>query len=62
VKNRPLGVKVSTYLDDATDAVMLDARIGRLNDGTTYASDITLDAKAKNLRVTVQNSGYRKVN
>jgi hypothetical protein len=62
VKNRPLGVKVATYLDDPTDAVMLDVRMGRLNDGTTYASDITLDAKAKNLRVSVQNSGYRKTN
>jgi len=33
-----------------------------LNDGTTYASDITLDAKAKELKVAVQNSGYRKSN
>jgi hypothetical protein len=60
VNNRALGVKVSTYLDDAKDAVLLDVRMGQLNDGTTYASDITLDAKAKNLKVTVQNSGYRK--
>jgi hypothetical protein len=58
--NRPLGVKVSTYLDDAKDAVTLDVRMGQLNDGTTFASDITLDAKAKNLTVTVKNSGYRK--
>jgi hypothetical protein len=58
--NHPLGVKVSTYLDDAKDAVTLDVRMGQLNDGTTYASDITLDAKAKKLTVTVQNSGYRK--
>jgi len=58
--NHPLGVKVSTYLDDAKDAVTLDVRMGQLNDGTTYASDITLAAKAKNLTVTVQNSGYRK--
>ena len=60
VNNRALGANVSTYLNDAADAVMLDVRMGRLSDGTTYASDITLDAKAKNLRVTVQNSGYRK--
>ena len=60
LNNRPLGVKVSTYLDDAKDAVTLDVRMGQLNDGTTYASDITLDAKAKNLAVNVQNSGYRK--
>jgi hypothetical protein len=62
VSNRPLGVKVSTYLDNAKDSVTLDVRMGQLNDGTTYASDITLDAKAKNLKVTVQNSGYRKAN
>lgn len=60
VNNRPLGLKVATYLDDAKDVVTLDVRMGRLNDGTAYASDITLDAKAKNLKVTVQNSGYRK--
>ena len=58
--NRPLGLKVSTYLDDAKDAVTLDVRMDQLNDGTTYASNITLDAKAKNIQVTVQNSGYRK--
>ncbi len=58
--NRPLGVKVGTYLDDTKDAVTLDVRMGQLNDGTTYASNVTLDAKAKNIQVTVQNSGYRK--
>jgi hypothetical protein len=60
--NRPLGLTVATYLDDAKDAVTLDVRMGQLTDGTTYASDITLDAKAKNLKVAVQNSGYRKTN
>jgi hypothetical protein len=60
VNSRLLSVKVATYLDDAKDAVTLDVRMGQLNDGTSYASDITLDAKAKNLKVTVQNSGYRK--
>jgi hypothetical protein len=62
LNNRALGVTVSTYLDDTKDAVMLNARMGQLNDGTTYPSDITLDAQAKGLRVTVQNSGYRKTN
>jgi hypothetical protein len=60
--NRPLGLKVSTYLEDAKDAVTLDVRMGQLNDGTTYPSNVTLDAKAKKLKVTVQNSGYRKTN
>jgi hypothetical protein len=62
VNSRLLSVKVATYLDDAKDAVTLDVRMGQLSDGTSYASDITLDAKAKNLKVAVQNSGYRKAN
>ena len=61
VNNRALGVKVSTYLDDAKDAVLLDVRMGQLNDGTTYASDITLDAPAKKVKVAMENSGYRKM-
>jgi len=62
VNSRLLSVKVATYLDDAKDAVTLDVRMGQLDDGTSYASDITLDANAKNLKVAVQNSGYRKAN
>jgi hypothetical protein len=34
----------------------------KLNNGTTYPANITLNAKAKKLTVTVQNSGYRKTN
>jgi pyridoxine 5'-phosphate synthase len=60
VNNRPLGIKVATYLDDAKDVVLLEVRMGQLNDGTTYAADITLNATAKELTVTVKNSGYRK--
>lgn len=60
--NRPLGLKVATYLEDAKDAVTLDVRMGQLNDGTTYPAEVTLDAKTKNLTVTAKNSGYRKVN
>ena len=56
------GIGVSTYLDSATDVVTLNATMGQLNDGTIYTSNITLNASAKNLNVTVQNSGYRKTN
>ncbi len=58
--NRPLRVKVSSYLDDAKDAVSLDVRMGQLDDGTVFPANITLDATAKKLQVTVQNSGYRR--
>lgn len=58
--NRPLGLKVSSYLADAKDAVALDVHMGQLNDGTTYASDITLNAPKKQVNVAVTNSGYRR--
>jgi len=60
VNNRALSLKVATYLDDAKDAVTLDVRMGQLNDGTSYPDTVVLDAKAKNLNVTVDHSGYRK--
>jgi len=56
------GIGVSSYLDSPTDVVTLDAKMGQLNDGTLYTSDSTLNAAAKNLTVTVQNTGYRKTN
>ena len=56
------GVGVSSYLDSAADVVTMDAKMGQLNDGTIYTSDITLNAVAKNLTVNVQNSGYQKTN
>lgn len=58
--NRPLGINVSTHVTDAKDAITLDVRMGQLNDGTTYPSDITLSAPTEKLTVTVKNSGYRK--
>jgi hypothetical protein len=60
VSNRPLGLKVATYLADASDAVTLDVKMGQLSDGAVYASDITLDAPAKQIEVKVQNAGYKK--
>jgi len=30
-----------------------------LNDGTSYPAQTTLEAKAKNIKVVVQNSGYK---
>jgi hypothetical protein len=35
--------------------------MGTLNDGSTYAEETALDAKAKGLRVVVTNTGYRKI-
>lgn len=59
--NRLLGVTVSTYIQDAKDAVVLDVDFAALADGTTYPANVRLNAKAKNVTVDVKNSGYRKL-
>jgi hypothetical protein len=58
--NRLIGIGVATYIDDPQDAVVLAVTVAALPDGTGYPKEITLDAKAKKLTVTVTNSGYRK--
>jgi hypothetical protein len=58
--NRPVEAKVSTYLDSQKEPVLLDVRFSTLDNNATYASVSTLEAKAKNLTVKVENSGYRK--
>lgn len=57
--NRLLGLSVNTYLDKPEDAVTLNVGMGSLADGTSYSEQTTLDATAKNLRVVIQNAGYR---
>ena len=54
-----LGVAVETYLEKKDDPVTLAVQMARLPDGAFYAAQTTLDAKAKNIRVVIQNSGYR---
>ena len=58
--NRPLEAKVATYLDSQKEPVTLDVRFSTLDNNATYAANILLEAKAKNLKVNVENSGYRK--
>ena len=59
--NRLVGLSVNTYLDKAEDAVTLTVGFATLPDGTNYNAQTTLDAKAKNITVVVQNSGHRPV-
>lgn len=58
--NRLMGLQVNSYLNDPSDTVSLDVTMGVLPDGTIYEQEATLTAPAKNIVVTVQNSGYRK--
>ena len=54
-------LKVATFLEKPEDTVALDVRFAALPDGTSYTSQTTLDAKAKNITVVIQNSGHRPV-
>lgn len=50
---------VNTYLEKPEDIVSLDVRFAALPDATSYPAQTTLDAKAENIRVVIQNSGHR---
>jgi hypothetical protein len=50
---------VVTYLEKPEDAVTLNVRFATLADGTSYTAQTALEAKAKNIRVVVENSGHR---
>ena len=59
--SRILGLGVSSYLDSKDDAVTLAVKMNALPDGAIYAAETTLEAKAKNITVVIQNSGHRPV-
>jgi hypothetical protein len=59
--NRLTGLGVNTYLDKADEPVTLAVQMNALADGALYAAQTTLDAKAKNITVVIQNSGHRPV-
>ena len=59
--NRLTGLGVNTYLDKPEDAVTLAVQMNALADGALYAAQTTLEAKAKNITVVIQNSGHRPV-
>jgi hypothetical protein len=52
-------INVATYLDKQEDTVTLAVQFGTLADGTRYTAQTVLEARAKNIRVLVQNSGHR---
>ena len=54
-------ILVNTYLSDAKDPVTLSAAFASLPDGANYISSTTLNEKAKGIQITIQNSGYKKM-
>ncbi len=59
--NRLTGLGVNTYLDKPDETVTLAVQMNALADGALYAAQTTLEAKAKNITVVIQNSGHRPV-
>ena len=57
--NRLVGLGVNTYLDEKDEVVTLAVQLNTLPDGAFYPAQTTLDAKAKEIRVVVQNSGHK---
>ena len=59
--NAILDVNVSTWLESQKDGITLAVGFNQLPDGTSYSSRTILDAKSKNIRVVVENSGHRQL-
>jgi len=55
-----LAISVNTYIDDASDKVIFDLTYNTLPDGTQYPGKTALEASAKNVKVVIENSGYKK--
>ena len=57
--NSLASLNVATYLDERDEVVTLDVKFGALTDGTSYTAETAFEAKAKNIRVVIQNSGHK---
>ena len=51
---------VNSYLDDPKDVVNLFVTFATLPDGTSYPGQSVLDVTAKQMKVTITNSDYKK--
>jgi hypothetical protein len=52
---------VVSTMDSDGAPVALAVQFGKLDNGAVYEAQTILDAKGKELKVTIQNSGYRKM-
>ena len=58
--NRILAIAVASYVEEPDDVVSLSVTFGELTGGISYQSEIVLDAPTQDVKVVVQNTGYRK--
>jgi hypothetical protein len=55
-----MALDVNTFIDDPAQKVVFGVSYSDLPDGTQYAANTTLDAQAKNLKIVIVTSGYKK--
>jgi len=55
-----MAIAVNTYIDDKDDKVNFDIKYNTLPDGTQYPDKTSLEASAKNVKIVIENSGYKK--
>ena len=58
----PAALNLSTSMAKEKDTIQVDVTFGKLKDQVTYPSTIVLQAKAKDLVVSVTRTGYVKMN
>ena len=51
---------ITTYIDKPEDKVIFDVTYKDLPDGTQYIVTTSLVAAAQNLKIVIENSGYKK--
>jgi hypothetical protein len=54
-------VRVSSYLNDPSDAVTISAEFAQLPDGTNHVASTLINGVSKQLTVNQQNSNYQKI-
>lgn len=57
--NKIMSVQIQTYIESPEDSVSLNVFYSTFPDGTIYPSRTVLNAPAKQIQVTMENSGYR---
>ena len=55
-----MALDVSTSVDDPGQKVVFNITYSDLPDGTQYAGSTTLDAQAKEAKIVIENSGFKK--
>ena len=60
VNKKLVALAITTSVDNPSEKVIFNVKYSDLPDGTQYAGETSLDAQAKNLKIVIVNSGFKK--